>query len=51
VFTKACHCSLTSARWIHSTPSRHIHLRSILILRPFMPCGLYIYYRKYPKSI
>jgi hypothetical protein len=32
VFIRACHWSLSWARWIQSTSSNHIYLRSILIL-------------------
>jgi hypothetical protein len=35
IFARACHCSLTWAKWIHSTPSHHISVRFILILTPF----------------
>jgi hypothetical protein len=40
VFTTARHCSLFLARWIQSTPSYSIFLRSILILSSYLlPSG------------
>jgi hypothetical protein len=45
VFTTARHCPLSWARWIQSTPSHPVSVRSILILyfhlRLYLPIGLF----------
>jgi len=40
MFTRACHCSISWARWIQSTPSQPISLRSILTLSSHLYKGL-----------
>jgi hypothetical protein len=39
VFTRACHCSLSWARWIHSTPSHPTSLRPDLIFTAYLRPG------------
>jgi hypothetical protein len=39
-FTRACHWSLSQVRWIQSTPSHPVSLRSILILSSHLCLGL-----------
>jgi len=40
MFTRACHSSLSWARWIQSTPSQPIYVRCILILSSQLCLGL-----------